>query len=177
MAAKNTETSFGWVTRLLHWVIALGVLIMLPLGAYIEDMQVGLSNLWLFGLHKSIGVTVLALLVLRLVWHVFSPPPAPLPADAAWKDGLAAWVHRAFYLLLIVVPISGWVGSGATGLDVVVYKTVTLPPLAPPSEVWEEAAFAIHSVATKLLLLCVALHVTGALIRRDGTLTRMVFGR
>lgn len=177
MSAGNTENSFGWVTRALHWVMAVGVIGMLALGSYIEQMEVGLSNLWLFGLHKTIGVVLLGLLVLRVLWHLFSPPPKPLPADVSWKDHAARWVHRGFYVLLVVVPLSGWIGSGATGLDVVVFNTLTLPPLAPVSEAWEEAAFTVHGIATKLLLFCLVLHVAGALGRRDGTLWRMVAGR
>lgn len=177
MAAGNTTDRFGWVSRTLHWTMALGVLVMLPLGTLIEDMEVGYSNLWLFGLHKTIGVVLLALLVMRVVWHLVSPPPSPLPSGTGWKDVAAVWVHRAFYALLVIVPLSGWIGSGATGIDVVVFNSVTLPPLAPASEAWEEAAFEVHEVATKILLLCVVLHIAGALTRRDGTLGRMISGR
>ncbi len=176
MATGNTETSFGWLTRAIHWVTALGVLAMLPLGTYVAQMEVGYSNLWLFGLHKSIGVVVLSLLAVRIVWHLVSPPPKSLPADKAWKDRAARVVHGAFYVLLIVVPLSGWIGSGASGLDVVVFKRVTLPPLAPTSETWETVAFGVHFVATKLLALSVVLHIVGAVMRRDGTLARMVRG-
>ena len=176
MATLNSQISFGWVTRLIHWVMALGVLAMLPLGTYIEQMEVGYSNLWLIALHKSVGVALLALLVLRIVWHLVSPPPPPLPADAVWKDRAARLVHSGFYVLLVIVPLSGWIGSGATGLDVVVFESVTLPPLAPTSETWEEAAFGVHFVATKLLVLSVVLHIAGAVTRKDGTLGRMVRG-
>ena len=177
MAARNTADSFGWITRMLHWAMALGVLAMLPLGTLIEEMEVSYSTLWLFGVHKTLGVVLLGLLVVRVVWHLMSPPPAPLPSGADWKDGLAHWVHRAFYAFLVIVPLSGWSGSGATGIDVVIFNGVTLPPLAPASEAWEEAAFAVHELATKLLLACVLLHVAGAVSRRDGTLWRMVAGR
>ena len=72
MAARNTAESFGWVTRSLHWAIALGVLFMLPLGAFIVRMEVGFANFWLFGLHKSIGILVFALLLMRVLWHFVS---------------------------------------------------------------------------------------------------------
>lgn len=176
MTATNSTTDFGWVTRALHWVMALGVLAMLALGSYIARMEVGLSNLWLFGLHKSIGVILLALLILRLIWHLISPPPISLPADVAWKDRAAKAAHRAFYVLLIAVPLSGWIGSGASGLDVLLFDRVRLPPLAPVSEQWEAAAFTVHFVLTKLLAALALLHIAGALLRRDGTLRRMVRG-
>ena len=176
MGARNTDVSFGWVTRALHWAMALGVLVMLGFGSYIARMEVGMSNLWMFGVHKSIGIVLLALLVVRILWHFVSPVPESLPSGVAWKDRAAVWVHRAFYVLLIVVPLSGWIGSGATGLDVLVFNRVTLPPLAPVSEAWEEAAFAVHFVATKLLAACVVLHIAGAVMRKDGTMARMVRG-
>lgn len=176
MAARNSERSFGWVTRSLHWAMALGVLATLPLGAYVARMEVGYSNLWLFGVHKSIGIVIFTLLAVRIVWHLVSPTPESLPSGVVWKDRAAKWTHRAFYVLLIVVPLSGWIGSGASGLDVLIFNRITLPPLAPVSEVWETAAFSVHWVATKLLAACVILHIAGALMRRDGTLARMVRG-
>ena len=176
MTARNTADGFGWVTRVLHWSIALGVLFLLPLGAYVARMEVGFSNFWLFGLHKSIGITVFVLLLVRIVWHRISPPPHPLPSGMAWKDRAAVLVHRSFYVLLVVVPLSGWIGSGATGLDVLIFERVTLPPLAPTSEAWEAVAFGVHRVATKLLFACVVLHVAGGLSRRDGTLRRIIVG-
>ena len=176
MAARNSEDTFGWVTRMIHWVMALGVLAMLGFGSYIARMEVGMSNIWMFGVHKSIGIVLLALLVMRIFWHFVSPVPESLPSGTAWKDRAAVWVHRAFYVLLIVVPLSGWIGSGATGLDVLVFNRIALPPLAPVSEAWEEAAFAVHFVATKLLAACVVLHVAGAVMRKDGPWGGMVRG-
>lgn len=176
MGARNTDVSFGWVTRALHWVMALGVLAMLGFGSYIARMEVGISNIWMFGVHKSIGVVLFTFLALRIVWHFVSPVPESLPSGTAWKDRAAVWVHRAFYVLLIVVPLSGWIGSGATGLDVLVFNRIVLPPLAPVSEAWEEAAFAVHIVATRLLALCAVLHIAGAVTRKDGTLGRMIRG-
>lgn len=176
MGARNTDVAFGWVTRALHWIMALGVLAMLGFGSYIARMEVGMSNLWMFGVHKSIGIVLFALLAARIVWHFVSPVPESLPSGTLWKDRAAVWVHRAFYVLLIVVPLSGWIGSGATGLDVLLFNRVTLPPLAPVSEVWEETAFAVHFVATKLLALCAVLHIAGAVMRKDGTVARMVRG-
>lgn len=180
MAARNGPDSFGWVTRALHWSIAALVLGQWALGAVIAGMQASLSNLWLFGLHKSVGITILALMVLRLVWHRLSPPPPPSPGPPRWQIALARAAHAAFYVLLLLVPLSGWIASGASGLDVVVFGGVVLPPLAPPSVAVEEAFFQVHDVLTKALLALIALHVAGAVKRAwagDGTLRRMVRGR
>lgn len=180
MPLTNGADSFGAVTRTLHWSVAVCVLAALPLGTFIARSEITLSNLWLFAFHKSLGVTVLSLVILRLAWHRVSPPPAPIPAKRAWQDVAARWVHRSFYVLLLAVPLSGWFASSATGIDSVIWGRWTLPRIAPVSERWESLGFAIHWWLTKLLALGVLLHLAGVVQRvrgGDGTLRRMIFGR
>ena len=161
----NTPRAYGIVTRSLHWITAALILAALPLGAYIADMEPALSTLWLYGAHKTLGASVLALALLRLGWHLVSPPP-PLPASAAPRaDAAARLVHRSFYALLLLFPLAGWVGSSATGIDTVIFGRWTLPAIAPASPLIEEAAFAVHSGAAWTLAALVALHVAGALLR------------
>ncbi len=86
----------------------------------------------------------------------------------------------AIYALLIVIPLSGWAASSASGLDVMLFDRWVIPPIAPVSEAWENAGWAVHGIATKLLIGLLLLHVAGALKREmegDGTLTRMIRGR
>jgi len=173
---KNSARSFGIATRTIHWTMALGVIGALVLGTYIARMKVDLSNIWLFGLHKSVGLTLLVLLVLRVLWHRLSPPPPPLEDGVRWHGALARWTHRGLYALLILVPLTGWIASAASGLDVVLYGRWTLPRIAPVSEAWQNAFFAAHGILTKVLMALVLLHVLGALRRRDGTVRRMVRG-
>ena len=88
--------------------------------------------------------------------------------------------HAALYGLLVVIPLSGWAASSASGLDVMLFDRWTIPPIAPVSDAWENAAWAVHGAATKLLMGLVLVHVAGALKREmdgDGTLTRMLRGR
>ena len=181
MAARNGADRFGWVTRALHWGTALAVLAALPLGLWISDMEPSLAALRYFGWHKTLGITVLALILLRIVWHRVSPPPPPIPSGTVWQDRAATFVHRAFYLLLLAMPLSGWIASSATGIDTVVFGRWTLPRIAPVSEAWEEAGFEIHETIASLLVVLIVLHVAGAahraLIHRDGTLRRMVTGQ
>ena len=176
MPLRNTTTSFGWVSRLIHWAMAVLILFMMGLGSYITRMEVSLANLWLFGLHKSVGLLLLCMVLARIAWHRASPPPRPLSDGVAWHDRLATTVHRAFYVLLVAIPLAGWVASAASGLDVVVFERWTLPRIAPVSEAWEDGAFAIHAFLTKLLFVLLLLHVAGGLSRRNGTLRRMVRG-
>lgn len=180
MAAMNGEKTFGWVTRALHWSTALVVLSTLPLGLWIARMEPSLAAIRYFGWHKTLGVTVLALIVLRIVWHRVTPPPAPMPSGAKWQDRAARAAHKAFYVLLIAMPLSGWIASSATGIDTVVFGGFTLPRIAPVSETWETAGFLIHGIIGWGLIVLVGLHVAGALyhsaVMKDGTLTRMLRG-
>lgn len=180
MTWRNSEAGFGLTSRLLHWTMAALILILLPLGLRIESMQPSLSNLWLYGLHKTLGLTVLALAVVRIVWHRISPPPPPIGTPADWQVRAAKLGHLALYALLLAVPLSGWIASSATGLDVLFAERWVLPAIAPVSEAWETTGFAIHGLLTKLLMALLALHIGAALKREmdgDGTLTRMIRGR
>ncbi len=180
MAARNTSESFGWITRGLHWMTALFVLAALPLGLWIARMDVTFAAIKYFSIHKTLGFTVLVLTVLRLIWHWISPPPPPIPSEVTWQDRLAKLTHRAFYVVLIAMPIAGWVASSATGINTVVYGALRLPNIAPNSVSWEVIGFAIHKGLGWLLMALLALHIAGALVRslvkQDGTLGRMIRG-
>ncbi len=179
MALRNGPGEFGLVTRVIHWGMMLLVIAQLALGNRIEEMAPGLANLWLYGLHKTLGFAILALILVRIGWHLASPPPQPLgPRDAAFWA--ARVVHWAFYALLLAIPLSGWAGSSATGIDVMIADRWTVPPLVAASEAGEAFWFGVHSVLTKALFGLIVLHMLGALKREmegDGTLTRMIRGR
>ena len=178
MRAGNTASNFGWVTMALHWTMALGLIAALWLGLRIASTQIGLSTLWLFSWHKSLGIALLGAAVLRLAWHRASPPPRPAEAGmAAWQLALGRMVHRSFYLLMLAIPLVGWVASAATGPDVVVFG-VALPRIAPTSEVLAAGGFAVHRWLGYALIAALTLHVAGVLHRavwlRDGSLGRIL---
>lgn len=179
MALKNGPDEFGLVTRVIHWVMMLLIFGQLALGLRIKSMEPGLSNLWLYGLHKTVGFGLLVLILLRIVWHIASPPPPPLgPRNALFWVARAA--HWTIYALLIVIPLTGWAGSSATGLDVMIAERWTVPPLVEASEAAEAFWFGLHRILTRLLMALVALHILGAVKRQidgDGTLTRMIRGK
>ena len=177
MIWRNTPTTFGRVTRALHWSIAGLVLVMLPLGLRLSTMEPGLANLWLYSLHKSLGLIVLALMTCRILWHLHSPPPRPM--GGGWQVRLARAAHGAIYLLLLAIPLSGWAASAATGIDVMLFDRWRIPAIAPVSALWEDRGFALHAILTKVLFGLIALHVMAALKREmagDGTLTRIIHG-
>lgn len=177
---RNDATHFGWVSRLIHWAMAALILSLLVLGTELSHIQPGLANLWLYGLHKTMGLTALALVALRLVWHRISPPPAPLGPPRAWETRAAKAVHHLTYVLLVLIPLAGWVYASATGLDILFADRWVIPPIAPVSEAWENAAYLAHKILTRILMAVLVVHVGGALRRvwqRDGTLRRMTLGQ
>lgn len=179
MGWRNTTQGFGRITRLLHWAMAALIVGQIGLGLFIADMKPALATLWLYSLHKTIGFGAFTLILLRLLWHKISPPPPPLGDPAALANRTARLAHNSIYLLLLVIPLSGWIGSSATGIDVMILDRWKLPAITPISEEWENIGFAVHEIAGKLLILVLVLHVAGALKRAfagDGTLARMISG-
>ena len=180
MHLRNASDRFGIVTRALHWASALLVLAALTMGYWIANAEFSLALLKYYGVHKTLGTGVLSLTLLRLLWHRITAPPRPLPSGSTWKDMLAGLVHKGFYLLLIAMPLSGWVASSASGIDTVLFGRWTLPAIAPVSEAWEQTGFALHALTAKLLVAAIALHLGGALARalgqRDGSFRRMWAG-
>lgn len=182
---RNTETRYGAVAMLLHWAIAAAILTLLGLGV----VMVRLPNadplkFQLYQLHKSIGVTVLALSLLRLAWRLTHPAP-PLPDTLRpWEAMLARATHVGFYVLMIGLPVSGWmmVSASPWNIPTVVFGAFTLPHLpglaglpnkAPVADALQE----VHEAAAIAMAVLLALHVAGALkhhFLRDGVLARML---
>jgi cytochrome b561 len=179
MGWRNDPMHFGWLSRAIHWAMAVLILAMLALGTTLSNMQPGLSNLYLYGWHKTGGFIALGLVLLRLIWHRISPAPAPLGPPGAWASRAARWVHAATYVLLVCIPLSGWVASSATGIDILFAERWTVPAIAPVSEAIDYWGFVAHGILTKALMGLLVLHVLGALtrgIKGDGTLRRMTTG-
>jgi cytochrome b561 len=177
---RNTSDRIGLPTRILHWITAAGVLATLPIGLWIANAQPSLALITWFGVHKTIGITLLVVVLVRIAWHRITPPPGPLPCGPAWAGRLARTTHRAFYALLLLVTLSGWTAGSASGLDTVVFGRWTIPAIAPVSPALESAAFLVHRVAAYSLAALILLHVAGAVRRAvagDGTLRRMITGR
>merc|ERR1711969_233522 len=168
MPLANTETSYGTLARAFHWLIALGILIMVPLGwiAHLAPMQdaeqIGLKSA-LFSAHKTLGVALFFLALLRIVWMIAQPKPAPLHPDRVAERLLADTVHWGLYAALVIVPLSGWVEHAATdGFAPILWPFGQDLPLVPNSPELAETAAAVHFLAQWLLVGIVALHILGA---------------
>ena len=178
MLWKNTESGYSLVGKLLHWVLAIFIISQIGLGLYLENAKIGVADLYLYGWHKALGMLAFSLIFVRIFWRLSTTAPQPLGVQN-FQAKLAKSLHRLLYVLMVVIPLSGWIASSASGFPMSFFNLFPLPAIAPVSEPIETAFFAIHDVAGKLLIVALALHMAGALqrhfIKRDATLHRMWF--
>ncbi len=190
MRARNGPAGWGWVSRLLHWVMAAVVLFELGLGLRMANFTPDpLEEFRLAQIHKSWGFVILVLALLRLGWRLGAgPAPAPPATMPRWQVRAAAASHAVLYALMLGLPISGWAMVSASpiqdvlGIDNTVFGLFAMPdPWVPGVEAVETAARAVHVGCALALALLLVLHVGAALkhalIDRDDVLARMTFGR
>ena len=161
----------------LHWLVALLIFVAFPLGLYMADLPLSPEKLKLISYHKWIGVTVFMLAGLRVVWRLTHTPP-PLPASVAgWQRRASAVAHGLLYLLILVIPISGWLMSSAKGIQTVWFGVLPLPDLIGKDKALGHLLEEVHETLNYTLLALVVLHVAGALqhhfIERQPFLQRM----
>ncbi|TNE28329.1 MAG: cytochrome b [Alphaproteobacteria bacterium] len=180
MALKNTENSYGWVSRLLHWLVFALVAGLLAVGLYMTDQKFSPTILKLYGLHKGIGITVLALAVLRVVWTLSNTAPKMLGLEKPVEKLAARSVHGLLYLCLFIMPLSGWVMSSAAGYPVSVFGLFTLPNLVEPSKALHALVEEIHELTAYGFMALIAAHAGAAFLhhfkQKDRTLIRMIKG-
>lgn len=181
MPIRNT-TTWGGVSKMLHWLIAVLILGQGVFGLVMGDIGSRSTQLQLYGLHKSIGFTILALVVLRLVWRLYAGAPAAVASMKKWQDVLARIMHAALYVLMFVVPISGWImSSAAGGYNQSFFGLFEVPSLVAESSALRDQASEIHEISFWLLMLLAFIHVAAALYHHlflnDATLRRMLPGK
>jgi cytochrome b561 len=174
--ARYTRTAIA-----LHWLIAALVIGQFAWGWWMQEIPkqpVG-PRVDAFNLHKSVGMTIFVLMVLRLLWRAAHPAP-PLPAMPSWQAALARATHVLLYAALLIHPLVGYLGSEVSGYPVR-YFGMTLPGWAGKHVALKDFLSAVHLATSWLIAALVALHVAGALkhalVDRDGLLARMGLGR
>lgn len=178
MTLRNTLQAYGSVAKGFHWIVALGVIGLLGMGLYMTRLDPSPAMFQIYALHKSIGITILALAVLRVLWRFSNPHPQSLPNHLPWEKALSRVIHFLLYVSLFVMPLSGWIMSSAKGFSVSVFGWFTLPDFVKPNDALAGLAADIHEIAAYTLIVMVGLHFAGALkhhvIDRDSTLRRML---
>lgn len=165
----------------LHWLIALMIIGLFAFGLYMVELPLSPQKLKYYSYHKWAGVTVFLLVLLRLLWRITHRPP-DLPAGMPrWQVKAAKAGHHLLYLLMVIVPLSGWLMSSAKGFQTVWFGVLPLPDLLSKDEALGEALLLTHRLLNWFFMLVVAGHVVAALkhhfIDRDGLLSRMLPGR
>lgn len=179
MRLKNTADRWGPVSQALHWLVVLLVLVLAIVGLSLDSLPKTPKSFWVFTLHKSVGVSVLVLVLLRLGWRLYAGAPRPVAGTPGWQARVASATHTLLYALLLAMPLSGWLYDSASGLRPFRwFGLVALPKLAGPDEALAASAREAHEWLFWLLVALVALHVAAALhhhlFRNDATLSRML---
>ncbi len=187
-ASASGAHDYSGFAKLLHWLIVAVIAALVGLGAYMIGVEGDFQfKLALYQLHKSLGITLFALVVIRLTWRQISPPPAFPAAMPEWERRTAHYAHVALYALMFAVPLSGWVRVSASPLPVStdVFGLFILPHLPILSDLPGERKAALEPIFRNIhwalawsLVGLVALHSLAALrhafVKRDNVMSRML---
>ena len=186
---RAASPRFTWVAIALHWTIGLGILAMLAMGLAMTHAPLpAAQKFYLYQLHKSVGITILVSVALRLLWR-FTHRPPPLPGDMpGWEKGAAEGTHVLLYALMIGMPLVGWALVSASPLNIptVLYGRVPWPHIPVTAWFgWNKAQASpiladVHAWGGYALIALFVLHAGAALrhhlVLRDGVLRRMIPG-
>ena len=175
--------AYSPMARLLHWLTVAFVAVMVPVGLIMtsraeHNIWDGLTNA-LYSSHKLAGVLLLVLVAVRLGYRLLRGAPADEPGIEAWQRLASHLTHWLIYVLLVAVPVLGWIGiSLYPALDI--FGVFKLPGLVAPNQPQSGTVFMLHKLGAFALLGLVAMHVAAALyhhlVRKDGVLRRMLPG-
>ena len=181
MSLRSNDRQWGSVAKFFHWTIALAILGNGVFGLLMDLAHSPMQKISWLALHKSIGLTVLALFLLRVLWRWSDrrPPEEPGPR---WQQLAAHLTHGTLYALIAAIPLSGWWFNSVTGKPLQWFKLFNLPALAEKNDDLRHLAHGVHEYLFWLLVLVLVAHVGAALkhhvFDHDNVLRRMLpFGR
>ena len=178
---RNSTRVWGSVARLLHWTMLVLIVVQVSLGWAAETWRLSPTKLNLFIWHKSTGILLLLLAVIRIGWRMANPPPSSPDDLPAWERATGAVSHVTLYVLIVAIPLSGWVINSAANIPLNVFWLIPLPDITAPSKPLAELAARVHFSLYVTLSVVLCLHIGAALrhhfIRRNDVLKRMLPGR
>jgi len=180
MQWRNSAARWGAIAQLLHWLIALAVIGQMALGWVMVSWRLSPTKFELYALHKSIGITVLLLVLIRLGWRLFNVTPAPPAASPRWEVRAARATHALLYLLLLALPVTGYLINSASNFPLVVWGVLPVPNVTDENESLQTVAEYAHLALFCVLAVLVLVHVAAALrhhwVLNDTALRRMLPG-
>lgn len=178
MSLKNPRERWGVVSQSFHWLIVLLLLAQGTVGLLMGDMARGPDKITVYAFHKSVGLTIFALALARLLWRLHAGRPAPVAGMPRWQEQAASLMHGALYVLLFAVPLSGWVMNSAAGFPLQWFGLFNLPSIAPHGHDLHELTEDLHEWLFWVLVALAAAHAAAAIyhhvFQRDATLARML---
>ncbi len=134
MTLRNPLDRWGPVSQAFHWLTVVLILVMAYLGLTMTDLPNSPHKIQVYALHKSIGLTLLALATLRLLWRLVAGRPEAVAGTPAWQERVARTTHVALYALLFAIPVSGWIVNSAAGFPLRWFGLVAVPSIAAKDE-------------------------------------------
>ena len=177
MPFRNTTRSWGSLSKAFHWLIVLLIISQWVIAERADELK-GLAKLEALALHKSFGMTILMLAVLRLAWRLMNPTPELTTETKPWERVLAKISHLLLYALIFAMPLTGWMMSSAKNYPVSWFKLFQFPDLVAPAEQTFHQMHDLHHLLFNVLVGVAVLHAVGALkhhfIDRNDVLKRML---
>ena len=180
----NTRQSYGLIAQILHWLTAGFILILLPLGVYMHELPTSTpvevdSKIWLYSLHKTLGILAFATAVLRVLWAMTQVSPRPLNAERRFETLLAGAIHWLLYGSIILMPITGWLHHASLeGFAPIWWPFSQDLSFVPKDPELAKLFGAAHQFTAITLIGSLVLHIAGALkhavFDKDQTLSRML---
>ena len=176
---RNSSESYGLVSKVVHWLIALGIIGLTWLGWWMVDL--GYYDSWYnqgLALHRAFGMVVLGLAIFFMAWKTISPSPDLQEELQPWEKRGARMVHAVLLFAMLAIPTTGYVISTSAGAGFSMFGLFNVPALLPESEAMRNLAISAHYYAAYGLIVVIAAHAGAALkhhfVDRQGTLKRML---
>jgi cytochrome b561 len=174
---KNSQENYGSIAKFFHWLIFFLIFCMIPLGYFMEDIGDKALRGQIINIHKLTGLSILVLMILRAAWAFINVKPHLPLGTPQWQLWLERSGHFLLYVVIIAMPIAGWVGSVAAGYIPHLFDWKISLPIAK-SEALSDVSFSVHNTLAIIIIVFVSLHVLAALyhhvVKKDDVLKRML---